>query len=622
MATDARPADPSRRGDMTRRSFVWSMVAVAVLAAVLRGVFPTADPPWRATVGIVWHDEGAWTHNARNKALFGAWRLDEWNPLFIAPVFTGLEYASFAAFGVGVKQARLVSEVMGWLSVVWLGLGVARLGTRRAGVAAAALLATNYVYVMYDRAALMEASMIAFMVGAWYAFERARTSAAWGLAAGALAWLAYFTKASGIFFVAALGLVALVALCKAPDRPSWREGWQWPWRAVSGRHGAPPDTRAALTTILGLLAAAAVAVVFFVGPFWSEYRFYNWVMSVTRKPTYDWPSLVNRASWFPIIHDFFTRMWLVSLVSIAALVLGARRWWTMPRAELLLHAWILLGSAELVLHDTGNERRLVFLIPAMVALASLVLVRDRRLAAPSATAAGSDAGLSHPARTRWPLISLPFVAFAFYMAWGAVARLPFIYDTRPGVRLAAALAVASAIGTYAAWPLLRRWLEAQTWTPRQAVLVIALVLIGDLGQFGQWAEGRSYKNYEASVELGRRLPAGTLVHGKLANGLALENRIRPIFVGRGFGNYADRLTRDDIRYLVTYTVPRLGYEGPVIQDVVGAYPHRRLLWTFDVRETTSGLDQAALFEKVPSGDAGASVIQSVSAASVDLRAHH
>ena len=41
------------------------------LAAALRGVFPTADPPWQTSVGVVWHDEGAWVHNARNKALFG-----------------------------------------------------------------------------------------------------------------------------------------------------------------------------------------------------------------------------------------------------------------------------------------------------------------------------------------------------------------------------------------------------------------------------------------------------------------------------------------------------------------------------------------------------------------------
>ena len=63
---------------------------------------------------------------------------------------------------------------------------------------------------------------------------------------------------------------------------------------------------------------------------------------------------------------------------------------------------------------------------------------------------------------------------------------------------------------------------------------------GQLVQFAQWAAGRTYKNYEASRRARPALPPGTLVHGKLANGLSLENRIRPIFVGRGFGNYEDR----------------------------------------------------------------------------------
>ena len=38
--------------------------------------------------------------------------------MYIAPVFTALEYAAFAAFGVGVRQARL-GRGLGVLSV-WL----------------------------------------------------------------------------------------------------------------------------------------------------------------------------------------------------------------------------------------------------------------------------------------------------------------------------------------------------------------------------------------------------------------------------------------------------------------------------------------------------------------------
>jgi hypothetical protein len=68
-------------------------------------------------------------------------------------------------------------------------------------------------------------------------------------------------------------------------------------------------------------------------------------------------------------------------------------------------------------------------------------------------------------------------------------------------------------------------------------------------------------------------------------------------VGRGFGNYADRKQRDDVRYILTYVTPYVGYEGPVIQDVLDAYPDRTIIRTFDVAETASGHDRAALIDK-------------------------
>jgi len=166
---------------------VAALLAILAIGLVLRTLYPAADPPWRSTVGVVWHDEGAWTHNARNKALFGAWRQDDWNPVYIAPVFTAFEYASFEAFGVGVRQARLVSAVAGLVSVLLLALGVRRIAGPIAAVIAGALLATNYVYVMYDRAALMEALMVAFLVASWYCTTRAERQPIWGAAAGVCA---------------------------------------------------------------------------------------------------------------------------------------------------------------------------------------------------------------------------------------------------------------------------------------------------------------------------------------------------------------------------------------------------------------------------------------------------
>jgi len=565
----------SAAADLPKRTFVLALLAVLIAGGVLRGLFPAADPPWNPTVGIVWHDEGPWVHNARNKALFGAWSLDKWNPVYIAPVFTALEYLSFRAFGVGVRQARIVPEVCGLLSVWLLGLGVSRIAGRRAGLIAAALLATNYIYVMWNRAALMEGPMIAFMVAAWYCHARAQDRSEWGVAAGIFAVIAFFTKASAAFFVGAVGLDALLRLIRRGDASNAR------------------DRRAEWWTLAGLAAAGLVVFAIFVLPHWSEYRFYNWQMSVTRKPSYTLKSLVDRVTWFPL-QDAFTYMWFVTAVgTVAALGLLAR-WRELTAGERLLLLWMGLGALELIVHDAGNERRFVLFVPPLVALTAIALGR-REIVAEST---------ERVPRAR-ALAALPVVLYAAYFVAASAVRVAFLREISPNVRIAAAIAVVLTIIVYATWPRIPRLLARGGWNPAASMALALLLSAGFVIQYIQWARGRSYKNYMASIELGQTLPPGTLVHGKLANGLALENRIRPIFIGRGFGNYDDRKTRDDVRYILTYVSPWLGYESqahdPIILDVINAYPDHRIIRTFDVAETATGHDRAALIDKFGGG---------------------
>ena len=100
------------------------------------------------------------------------------------------------------------------------------------------------------------------------------------------------------------------------------------------------------------------------------------------------------------------------------------------------------------------------------------------------------------------------------------------------------------------------------WTPRAGTG--ASRLVGLPGSSRSSCNGRrraATRTTRPRSSSAGALPPGTLVHGKLANGLSLENRIRPMFIGRGFGNYADRKTRDDVRYILTYVAPSLGYES-------------------------------------------------------------
>jgi 4-amino-4-deoxy-L-arabinose transferase-like glycosyltransferase len=195
------------------RAAIAGAAVVVLLAVALRGLWLTADPATSLStnVGVVWHDEGAWVHNARNHALWGTWRTDEWNPMYIAPVFTGLEAAAFGAFGVGTWQARTVPLASGLIAIVALMWGLWAIAGRNAALIGGLLLATNYTFVMWNRAALMESTMTMFIVVGWAAYARAFRQPRWGVLAGVAVVLAFFTKAAAAFFVAAIGVELAMA---------------------------------------------------------------------------------------------------------------------------------------------------------------------------------------------------------------------------------------------------------------------------------------------------------------------------------------------------------------------------------------------------------------------------
>jgi 4-amino-4-deoxy-L-arabinose transferase-like glycosyltransferase len=580
---------------MTKPRYLLLLALVLLAGTAVRTVWLRADPP-TVSVGIVWHDEGAWVHNARNQALWGVWQTDRWNPVYVAPVFTGLEYIAFATFGVGTWQARTVPVASGVLSLAAIMLGLAALwGSRDVGMGrrvallGGAVLAFDFTWVMWNRAALMESTMTAFIVVGWAAYAMGERKPLWGLVAGIATSLAFFTKASAAFFAAALVLDALwvIATHRLPSLRAKLELTR------------PEDNlvQTAWFTLAGLASASAFIVLYFVFPYWEQYHFYNWQISVQRKPSYDLRSFVDRASWLPIVQDFFTRMWIVLVGAALAMVGIVARWRESKPGERVLVLWVLVGLLELVVHDSGNERRYVMFLPALAALA--------------AGLAGSGIVWlpAHFARSGWTqrLLAAPLMALLAYLVFGSALRWFFADQIQAHsfsltVRLAAGVAVAVTAGVCVFWPQVTSWLANRRVPLGAAVVLATLLITWNLGQYTRWAVSRGELNYRASVALGVALPPDTLVQGKLANGLALENRIRPVFVGRGFGNYEDRFERADARYILTYGLPSVGYESQaasgLIQEILDRYPNRRIIEKFEIDETP-GPDQAWLIEKTP-----------------------
>lgn len=567
---------------MSQRRFLAIALLIIAFGGALRMMWLRADPP-TTSVGIVWHDEGAWTHNARNRALWGTWTTDQWNPVYIAPVFTAFEYAAFRTWGVGTWQARTIPAGSGLIAITAIMIGLAAAtGNRRVALVGGALLATEYTWVMWNRAALMESTMTMFMVVAWAAYALASKRPVWGLLAGAATALAWFTKASAAFFAAAIVLDAALTLI-ARAAPAADPG-------EAGR-----QRRAAMWTLAGgALVGGAIAVAF-VWPHWTEYWFYNVQMSVERKPTYDLRSLIQRASWLTVVQDIFTRAWpLLAAAALAMASVCARIRHARP-AERLLLWWVLIGLLELVVHDSGNQRRYVMFIPAIVALASMALASGKAwISSPGAAAA--------PWRSR---VAFAPIALALgYVVIGTALQPLLVVDRAApnpyhmAVTVATALAVLGTLSLMVWWRPIVNWLSTHAIQPRAAAVLVAAVVLWNLGQYVGWAAARTELNYRASLALGQLLPSGTLIQGKLANGLDLENQIKPIFIGRGFGNYADRFDRDDARYILTFDLPKVGLESQpgLIDEILARYPNKRPVATFDVEETT-GADRAVLIEK-------------------------
>ncbi len=571
---------------MTRRTFVAGTLLILTVGAVLRFAWLTSDPPTAAVVGVVWHDEGAWVHNARNRALWGAWRTDNWNPVYLAPVFTGLEYGAFRILGVGTWEARVVPASSGLIAIALLMAGLGALRGRYAALLGGALLAGNYVFVMWNRAALMESTMTSLIVVSWAAYALSERTPAWGLAAGAAAVLAFFTKASAAFFIAALLFEVLTTVAlerRMTESLATRDGG-----AAAG----------ALRAAAGVAIAAAVIGALFVLPHWSEFQFYNWQMSVTRKPEYSLHALLVRASWLPLVHDFFSWMWPLLVFACIGIVNVVIRWGSARPAHRLLVLWVVVGLIELIVHDSGNERRYVMFLPALIALAALWLVPF------PGVSSSSDA--IQP-RKLWVVV--PLLLGLGYLVAGSLVRVAFLEQIHAG-HLHTTVVISTAAASLGVLLMFVRWRSWLAWLavgrsrlPGAIAMAAVLLTLGiDLAHFTQWAIRRQDLNYQASVEVGRRLAPGTLVQGKLANGLSLENQIRPIFIGHGFGNYDDRLQRDDVRYILTYVSPSVGFESQagsdLIQELLNRYPHRRTVATLTVNET-GGFDRAALIDKVP-----------------------
>ena len=183
--------------------------------------FAGVDPPERLTVSNApWTDEGFNLANARERVLAGRFATGDVDRSLTNGAFSALAAATFAVTGPSLAAGRALSMAAAAGAVLLLALRLARpLGRPAALLAAAALGGANLV-LEHGRLALVEATVVVLLAGAFVLATRAawRPSVAAGAGVGLLVAAAVSVKANALLPGMVLLGVVLVAAVARRDR--------------------------------------------------------------------------------------------------------------------------------------------------------------------------------------------------------------------------------------------------------------------------------------------------------------------------------------------------------------------------------------------------------------------
>jgi 4-amino-4-deoxy-L-arabinose transferase-like glycosyltransferase len=194
---------------------------LAALVLWLLVPFAGVDPPGRLTVSNApWTDEGFNLAGARERVLAGRFATGDVDRSLTNGAYSALAAATFGVTGPSLAAGRALSMAAVAVAVLLLAVGLARpLGRPAALLAAVALGGANLV-LEHGRLALVEAVVVALLVGAFVLATRAawRPSLAAGAGVGLLVAAAVSVKANALLPGLVLLGVILVAAAARRDR--------------------------------------------------------------------------------------------------------------------------------------------------------------------------------------------------------------------------------------------------------------------------------------------------------------------------------------------------------------------------------------------------------------------
>jgi len=504
-----------------RRVYLLGIVVLFLFLFTLRAVHPTADPPSRLSwSGGLFGDEPAYAHNARNKAVFGKWVLDEWNPFLYNPILTLFDYISFKIFGTGFFALRMVPLFWGLLSIILVYDTLRRgFGTFWVAALGVLLLETNYFFLMYTRLSLSDTMLTNWMILTLFLWSLG-TKHAWARFFSGLAAIAVFScKPTAIYFAVVVGATYLFSCFKESDgKINFREiaTYVGPFLAGLG---------------LGLV----VWLVFYYRPFHGEIARYSreWSKLSMPRSLGDFadrvlgrhaPIVFKHFSWFPFL---LLVGWCYLPISIFRII---RRWWTVRPVEFFVTLWFVVGYFALSGFRYRPPRYFVSLVPPVIFLAICGLVW-------LVSVGRDEEAFFHKS---------PF--FVVFLAWLGLT----VYLINRYIRFTAADFIWGAAVSLVFFIIILRWTKKRPLPSVKrvasygfAVALVSLILVHNLSLYGRWWKKPQYKEITISREIGKRVHQGTIA-GLWAPLVCMENKNRALCIAPGWFN--DRAPYEKYRF--------------------------------------------------------------------------
>ncbi len=485
------------------RPLRWGAILILILGVFLRIASLGADPDWR----LDWNpglltDEAFYAHNARNLALFGQTRLDEFNNMILSPIVHGLQVLVVKAFGVGYIPIRAISVAMSLMGIALFGR-LLFLMFRNSAIAwlGAAWLAIDHAALLFSRTALLETPVAFFCVAsAWALAEAAhRSNRPLAVLSAVLAVCAIATKSTAVAFLIGLLVAA------------------WPMREIRRPFA------------VGMLSALAVWVGLWVLPNWDEWaHMQRYYLAVQGRPKDLWGQwlAIQRGvfgeryglSYFMMLHAPI--VWGLAVLLAAALASGGL-WNRLSGLERLAVVWFWLTWAQMALIRVSPTRYMAAAWPALVICAIVLVARwpEVRAALSQRT---KRAILARSLGFAW-LIYLLSLAFMPTYQWRAL-RYPAL-EPDFQIRL---LAFAVLLGWLIALAVPRLRLTWRWTTP--ALLAIAIFL--NARWLTTYFSDLRYEIAEKDATISSRLPTGSVLQG-----VAFESPFRYFFTFKGLCNW-------------------------------------------------------------------------------------